>query len=181
MTYLIFDTETTGLLLHPSAKLELQPQIIEWGGMLVNEKGEELAHLDILINPGRALPSEIIKITGITDEDLALKPPFAVASPAIRDMFQRADALIAHNLPFDTGMMRNELARCDILEEWPWPPVNICTVQEHAEEWGYRPKMTELYQHYMGKPLAQTHRALDDVRALKEICIAAGILQRRKK
>jgi len=37
--------------------------------------------------------------------------------------------------------------------------------------------LTELFQHYTGRPLAQSHRAIDDVRALKEICVAAGVLR----
>ena len=177
MTYLIFDTETTGLVLHPLAKDELQPRIIEWGGMLVDEKGDELDELDVLINPGIPLPEKITKITGLADADLEHEPPFAALAPLLFNMFSRADAMIAHNLPFDTGMMTLDLRRAGLLEGWPWPKIKICTVQEHAEEWGRRPKLTELYEHYLGKKLEQSHRALDDVRALKEICLKAGVLK----
>jgi len=52
----------------------------------------------------------------------------------------------------------------------------LCTVQEHAEEWGFRPKLTQLYEHYTGEALQQTHRALDDVRGLVVVCKAAGVL-----
>lgn len=177
MIHLIFDTETTGLILHPRAKDELQPRIIEWGGLLVDESGNELEELDVLINPGCPLPARITQITGITDADLEGKPTFAAYRAMLHGMFKRADVLIAHNLPFDVGMMTLDLRRINALENWPWPKVKICTVQEHAEEWGRRPKMTELYEHYTGHPLAQTHRALDDVRALKEICMAAKVLR----
>lgn len=177
MTFLIFDTETTGLILHPRAKDELQPHIIEWGGLLVDERGSELDELNVLINPGVKLDAKITKITGITDDDLDGLPIFAAFVPQIRAMFERADAMVAHNLPFDYGMMKLELARLGALEAWPWPRRMICTVQEHTEEWGRRPKLTELYEHYTGRPLAQSHRALDDVRALKEVCMAAGVLK----
>jgi DNA polymerase-3 subunit epsilon len=177
MIALIFDTETTGLIPHPSAKKELRPRIIEWGGIIVDANGKEINEFNVLINPGIPLPPEITKITGITEDDLKGQPSFAEAAPLIAKLFAQADTLIAHNLPFDSTMMRNELERCGLLEGWPWPARNICTVQEHAEEWGYRPKLIELYAHYMGKPLAQTHRAIDDVRALKEICIAAKVIK----
>jgi DNA polymerase III subunit epsilon len=177
MKHLIFDTETTGLILHPAAKDELQPHIIEWGGLLVDERGNELEELDLLINPGQAVSAEITKITGITNEDLVGQLPFSAAALIIKALFIAADVLIAHNLPFDAGMMKLDLKRVGMFEDWPWPRINICTVQEHAEEWGKRPKLTELYEHYTGRPLAQTHRALDDVRALKEVCIAAGVLR----
>lgn len=177
MTYLLFDTETTGLVLHPTAKDELQPAIIEWGGLLVDCAGNELRELNVLIDPRRPLPERITKITGIKPEDLVGQPTFPAVAAQIREMFAAADALVAHNLPFDRNMMTLELRRADMEDSWPWPQIQICTVQEHVEEWGRRPKLTELYEHYMKRPLAQTHRAIDDVRALKEVCIAAGVLQ----
>ena len=177
MIHLIFDNETTGLVLHPAAKDCNQPRIIEWGGLLVNEKGEELGELDLLINPGIPLSPQIVKITGITDDDLRDAPLFAECITQIHKMFAAAEVLIAHNLPFDHRMMELDLARSGASEGWPWPRLNICTVQEHAEEFGHRPKLTELYEHYTGHPLAQSHRALDDVRALKTVCMAAGVLK----
>ena len=177
MISLIFDTETTGLILHPAAKDELQPRIIEWGGLLVESDGTEVGELNILIHPGCRLPPEITKITGITEDDLRGQPKFSEVVPLLRDMFAKAGAMIAHNLPFDRGMMELDLRRAGQLAQWPWPKIGICTVQEHAEEWGRRPKLTELYEYYMGRPLAQTHRAIDDVRALKEVCLRAGVLR----
>lgn len=177
MTHLIFDTETTGLVLHPRAKDGQQPRIIEWGGLLVDKEGKELGELNVLINPGMPLPAVITKITGITDNDLVGQPSFPEVAPRIREMFEKADMLVAHNLPFDKSMMELDLRRAGLLEGWPWPKHLMCTVQEHVEAWGHRPKLIELYEFYFGKPLAQTHRAIDDVRALKEVCVAAGVLR----
>lgn len=177
MTYLIFDTETTGLILHRQAKDELQPRIIEWGGLLVGPGGEELEEFNTLIDPRVPIPEKITKITGITAEDVAGQPTFSMVIPALSALFSRADVLVAHNLPFDRRMMELELHRAGTLDKWPWPKHMLCTVQEHAEEWGHRPKLVELYEFYMGQKLAQSHRAIDDVRALKEICMKAGILR----
>ena len=168
MSALIFDTETTGIPLHPAAKDSVQPRIIEWGGVLIDDQGEVQYELHLLINPGVRLPDEITKITGISDSDLIDQFSFAQVAGQLRHVFASADTLVAHNLPFDRKMMELELARNDI-QDWPWPRNNICTVQEHAEEWGYRPTLKKLYQWYFDKPLDQTHRALDDVYALAEI------------
>jgi DNA polymerase III epsilon subunit-like protein len=176
MITLIFDTETTGLVKHPLAKDSIQPQIIEWAGILVDENAEVIQELELLINPGCPLPQEITKITGLTDEDLADKPSFKEVARLIQNMFEMADALLAHNLPFDSNMMKLELRRLGLLESWPWPRLNICTVQEHAEEWGYRPKLKELYEWYTGQPLDQKHRALDDVRTLAIVAKQSGVL-----
>lgn len=177
MTHLIFDTETTGLVLHPRAKDELQPRIIEWGGLLVNERGEELEELNLLINPRMPIPEAIVKITGITDDDLRDAPAFREVAEQIHWFFANAEVLIAHNLPFDRSMMELEITRNGLEDNWMWPRIMLCTVQEHAEEWGHRPKLTELYEHYTGTKLAQSHRAIDDVRALKEVCLRAGVLR----
>lgn len=174
MTALVIDTETTGLTKHPNAKDEMQPQVIEFGAALVKD-GLIMEEVDLLVNPGVPLPPVITKITGLTDEDLTDQPPFRNIIDTIRPLFEKADTLIAHNLPFDKTLVRMELERAGI-EDWPWPEYEVCTVQEHAEQWGYRPKLTQLYEYYMGKPLEQTHRALDDVKALREVAIAAGVV-----
>jgi DNA polymerase-3 subunit epsilon len=166
---LVFDTETTGLTLHPNAPLSKQPQMIEFGGILLSKKdGSIIEEYNVLINPGVPLPPEIVKITGITDADLVGAPSFKEAMPQIFRMFEKCSIIMAHNLPFDQAIVQGELARLNAIN-WPWPDDGLCTVGLYREVWGYNPKMTELYAHIMGKPLHQTHRALDDVRALVEI------------
>lgn len=171
---LVFDTETTGLPLHPHSKDEVQPRIIEWGGVLATPEGEVVEELVVLVNPQQKLEAKITQITGLTDEDLADQPLFAERAPEIRPMFERASMMVAHNLPFDWTLMELEAARNGL--DWPQPS-GLCTVQEHAEEWGRRPRLLELYEWYFGEPLEQTHRALDDVKALLRICVAAGVLR----
>jgi DNA polymerase III epsilon subunit-like protein len=173
--YLIFDTETTGLTKHPHAKDEVQPRIIEWAGILVDARGVIKSELELLINPGMPIPQRITEITGIKDEDVKDAPRFIEAAEELRPVFAKANTIIAHNLPFDSTMMELEIARNGI-ENWPWPKNKICTVQEHAEEFGRRPKLTELYEKYFDEKLNQTHRALDDVRALLMVCKAAGVI-----
>ncbi len=187
MKSLVFDTETTGVPIHPHAQMSAQPRILEWGGALVDEEGNILKELNLLINPV-VIPSnlpprsnlidkaKILKITGIDTDDLADYDTFPEVADQIRPFFEEADQLIAHNLPFDKGMMELDLKRAEIVD-WPWPETQICTVQEHVEEFGRFLKLTELYEHYTGTPLAQTHRALDDVHALIEVCKGAGVLR----
>lgn len=175
MFYLTFDTETTGLYKHPHAKMAVQPKIIEFGGALLDQDGNIVDELQLLINPGEPLEAIITKITGLTDEDLVDEPPFTEVYPLIRDFFARADAVIAHNLPFDYTLVNLELQRHE-LTDFRWPKIRICTVQENVPVWGRRPKLTELYARHIEQPLAQTHRAIDDVRALVEVIKKQGVL-----
>ena len=176
MKAIIFDTETTGLLLPSAAPLEKQPKIIEIGALLVD--GETiLAELSQLIDPGEDISAEITKITGITDADLVGMPTFKDALPVLWPFFEGADALIAHNASFDAGMLRNELKRVG-REDFPWPPKTICTVQEFVHVFGYRPNLKKLYERYTGNALQQTHRAIEDCRALHEALIAADFFSK---
>jgi DNA polymerase III subunit epsilon len=165
---LVFDTETTGLPLHPNAPLIKQPKIIEFGGILLLN-GEEVEEISFLVDPQESLSEEIIKITGITDDDLRGQLPFSARVEELKKLFERCAGCAAHNLPFDKTMMVNDLRRCGQETNFPWPGREMCTVGIYKEQWGRNPKLTELYANIMGKPLAQTHRALGDVRALVEI------------
>lgn len=164
----VFDTETTGLTLHPDAPLVKQPRMIEFGAVVLDRRGEVVEEASVLINPREPLTAEIVKITGITDADLADAPVFADALPQIRRIFEGAEMVMAHNLPFDRAILKGELARADVFD-FPWPRREICTVGLYKEQWGRNPRLQELYAAIMGHPLAQTHRALDDVKALVEI------------
>lgn len=164
MKAIVFDTETTGLLLPSSAPVEKQPKIIELGAIAVSESGI-LGELSQLLSPGQEITAEITKITGITNEDLVGKPTFAEYLPQLKEFFSGADMLICHNAPFDTGMLKNDLIRA-ACEDFPWPNTIICTAQEYTPVIGKRPSLKVLYKHIIGEELAQTHRALDDVMAV---------------
>jgi DNA polymerase III epsilon subunit-like protein len=172
---LVFDTETTGLALHPDADYRKQPRMIEFGGVLLDPRtGAVDTELSLLVNPDEGLTPEITKITGLTDADLVGASPFEAVLPQLAMMFNAATAVVAHNLPFDRAMIRNDLARVDCFD-FPWPEQEYCTVGLHKDQWGRNPKLIELYAATMGKPLAQTHRALDDVAALVEIIVALDL------
>lgn len=167
MKVIIFDTETTGLLLPSAAPLDKQPRIIELGAVRVSEHAV-LGELSQLLNPEIEISAEITKITGITNEDLVGKPTFREFLPQLVDFFVGADMLICHNAPFDSGMLRNELKRAGI-EDFPWPKEIVCTAQEYTATMGKRPTLKALYEKVIGVPLAQTHRALDDAMAVYEV------------
>lgn len=164
-----FDVETSGLTLHPDAPLSKQPRMIEFGGVIFSlETGAIEEEISILVNPGIEISQEITGITGITNEDVADAPRFAAIEPQLRRAFGSCIGVVAHNLPFDKAIMKHELMRLNILD-FPWPQNEMCTVGLHAEEWGRNPRLVELYEATFGRKLAQTHRALDDVKAMVEI------------
>lgn len=169
MIVAIFDTETTGLLQHSLVPLHNQPHIIELG-LILWDPDDDRSEVEAswLFNPEVQLEPKITKITGLTNEDLVGKPTFAECANKIASMFAQADVGVAHNVEFDVGMMNNDLTRC-AFPKFPWPDLMRCTVREYEPLFGYRPTLSRLYFHVFGHALAQTHRALDDCRALLKI------------
>ena len=180
--WLVMDTETTGLLRPSSVRLADQPKIIELALIELRHQGDEpdapmvvTNEASWLINPGEPLSPEIVRITGLTDDALRGAPPFAAVMPELLPWFLGAHGLIAHNAPFDLGMLVNELRRLGKEHAWPYPPEQLCTVAHYLPAFGRRAKLTEVYQRVLGKPLPQKHRALDDARALVEIVLKDGL------
>lgn len=167
MTALIVDFETTGLPRPKSARLIHQPKAIEFGAVLAQD-GEVIEELSLLINPQEKLDPIITKITGVTDADLRGQPTFIEALPQIRALAERADSICSHNYTFDGAILRYELERNNITD-FPWPKREVCTLELFSPEWGYNVSLKKLYEDKIGVPLKQTHRALDDVKAMIEI------------
>jgi len=163
---IFLDFETTGLLLPSSSDLELQPRIIEIGAIKVDNDMQVVGELSELIDPQQLISEEITRITGIKPKELEGKRKIEEAVPEWAEFFVGATTLVAHNLAFDRDVLYFELLRTGWERRFPFPPKQLCTVDSTMHIKGRRMKLTELYQHTQGEPLAQTHRALDDVRAL---------------
>lgn len=97
LTFVALDCETTGL--DPS-----RDTVIEFGATKFTLSAD-LADFAQLVNPGRALPSIVKKITGITDAELAAEPHFDEVRASIEEFVGDA-VLVGHNLAFDLDMLR---------------------------------------------------------------------------
>jgi DNA polymerase III epsilon subunit-like protein len=174
MLFAVYDTETSGLPYHKDAPLSSQPRIIEFAGIITD--GKEILHeLEFICNPGIAIEQVITDITGLKNEDLADKPPFSEFSTELCDFFRRGDASIAHNAAFDRSMLEFDLKRIGKgLDYIYFPPLVICTVEQHFHQFGKRMRLIELYERFCG-PYVQTHRAMGDVKLLHEMCKKTGV------
>lgn len=166
----IIDLETTGLLKHPQAKAETQPRCIEFGAVVINAAGQELETMSQLINPKQKIESVITKITGLTNEDLAGQPMFEEVVDDIMSLLNKCDAVIAHNLPFDKGVLSWEFGLLGL--DFEWPAIEYCTVQEDMCVYGYRIKLQNLFKDTTDRAWKQKHRALDDCIALAETVVS---------
>ena len=133
---LVFDVETTGLLPKVSkvpkgpsdptvptepteigattgSEIDLNPYIIQFSFILYNlqTRSIERKH-DFYINPPIDIPDKITEITGITKETCLKKGvPIMLALDCFYDCYSMCGAAIAHNMAFDSAMVRIELDR----------------------------------------------------------------------
>lgn len=163
MEFTIFDTETTGLLQPDNSDLSMQPKIIEFYGVRLNEEFEILSEVNHLIYPGEDVSAEITRITGIRNSDLKGKPTFEDVSEEIAGIFKDVDLVVAHNVAFDNGMLKNEFARLNL--EYAMCENNLCTVEATMPMAGFRLSLKNLHWRLFQQEF-KAHRAKDDVFAL---------------
>jgi DNA polymerase-3 subunit epsilon len=95
------DLETTGA--DPT-----RDRITEIG--IVTVDGDSVSRWSTLVNPERAIPPFIQRLTGIRDDMVAAAPPFdQVAAELARRREGRL--FVAHNARFDYGFVRHEYRR----------------------------------------------------------------------
>ena len=158
---LILDTETTGL---DSSR----DRIIELALILVDVdqatglplQGQEV--FDELEDPGRPIPAEATRVTGITDAMVAGK---RLDEARIAELMKGVDLVIAHNARFDRGFVE---ARLSAFAQLPW----ACSVAEiDWQAQGRGSAKLEFLAHELGF-FYDAHRAEMDCHALLAVLAA---------
>ncbi|MHA6265199.1 3'-5' exonuclease [Arenibacterium sp. CAU 1754] len=112
LCFVPFDTETTGLSVEKDSIVQLGAVRVLNVRMI---KGE---FINSFVNPGRPIPSASTAIHGVSDADVAEAPDIATVGRAFHH-FARDAVLVAHNAPFDIGLLRK--FEPEIGVEWNHP------------------------------------------------------------
>jgi DNA polymerase III subunit epsilon len=94
--FVVVDVETTGWSPEEAGITEI--------GAVRMSGGQIRAEFSTLVNPGRAIPPDIVDLTGITDEMITAAPRPAAAVASFLNFAQGA-VLTAHNAPFDVSFL----------------------------------------------------------------------------
>jgi DNA polymerase III epsilon subunit family exonuclease len=159
--FVVFDLETTGL----SAT---RNRICEIGAVRVS--GLELVDsFQSLVNPGRALPEQVARLTGLRDPDLR-RAPSARSVLRLFLRFAADDLLVAHNARFDQRFLEAQLISVHgrRLSE---PPLCTAALARRLLEGRIRRVGLASLAHFFGVPTAPCHRALPDAEATAQVLV----------
>ncbi|MEN9493519.1 MAG: hypothetical protein RJA63_3968 [Pseudomonadota bacterium] len=160
--FVVADLETTGLRAD-------EHDILEFAALQVGADGVIQSEFSMLVNVGRPLPPEIVRLTGITDEDVAREGrPIAEAMDAFL-AFVGPQPVFFHNAPFDQGFLKRTGAAAKKKFSNPVHDTLPLARKAWSELGGYN--LRGLAAH-VGAP-APTHRALSDTRATLAVLLAA--------
>ena len=197
--YLFFDTETTGLFvdekqsfgLHPSffksnmrVQLMRQPHMVQLSWIATDKNCNIISQNDYIIQPrGFAIPQKASNLHGITTEIAKEKgfPIKEVIEKFIKDV-NAANTIVGHNIGFDKRVIRTELLRLELMNEYvgmdPYSiddKESICTMIESVPfceipSGNYyhpykQPKLQELHKKLFGYEFEDAHNSMSDVKA----------------
>jgi len=161
MRVLAIDTETTGLSPDDDRLIELGLVLHDDGVGALD--GHDLGQASVVVNPGRPLPAEVARLTGLSSAQLQAGVDEGAALELLAFWMARCDVVIAWNAPFDRAMIAAAAARTTTtLPARPWRCA-MDTARHAHPEWP-RHRLSDAVA-ALGLDVSPTHRALDDARA----------------
>ena len=181
MTYLFFDTETTGLPRNYSAPTtDLDnwgaARLVQLGYILEDDKQGVISKGNLIVRPeGFVIPEAASNVHGITTEVATEKGlPAKKVVYAFLGQARIADVLVGHNVDYDTHVVGAELVRHwgkDYIEGMPVvdtmkSSVDFCKIPSAR---GYKwPKLIELHNKLFGCDFEDAHDAMADISATRK-------------
>ena len=154
----IFDLEATGLNIS-------KERIVEIAILKINPDGSE-ERFKSLINPEMLISDEVIKIHGISNEDVKDAPTFKDLSNKVIEFIGDADLAGYNSNKFDIPLLAEELIRVGC--NFDLSDRHFVDVQNIFHKMEQR-TLSAAYQFYCNKELIDAHDAMNDTNATWEV------------
>ncbi len=153
MEFAVVDIETTGGIAKRNRIIEIS--------IFVFDGNKILDRYTTFVNPEKTIPTNIIGLTGITNEMVACAPPFRDVAQIVYDL-TKDRIFVAHNVGFDYSFLRSEFK---VLGK-KFFRTKLCTVRLSREIFpGFRSYSLGNLCHYLKIEIINRHRAEGDARA----------------
>ena len=177
-TFLFLDTETTGFKKSGNLIQQGQARVCQVAMILADDTGKTLAEYQSMIKPDNWDTNGHTKnYYGLSYDDCQKYGIHQLyAMQMYKNMCETVTQVVAHNSPFDKGMMEIEEAYCNMGKtDKPW----FCTMKTntHISPNGKWPKLDFTLKHLTGKDLLDAHDAMADTRACRDIFFAMRGIQ----
>ncbi|MBV9749327.1 MAG: GIY-YIG nuclease family protein [Acetobacteraceae bacterium] len=165
---------------HASLTLERVPFVVvdleTTGGSAVFDRVMEVAAIRVqggviqdrvehLVEPGKAIPPFVSRMTGISAGLLRGKPSFETLLPELGRLFEGA-VLVAHNASFDANFLSHAFSRAGIA----WDGERLCTLRLARRLIpGLHSYRLDSLCAFLGYPFVQRHRAGPDAEATLQL------------
>lgn len=170
LSYVVFDTETTGLLPHKDDVVQLGAMRVLRGRIVEGEI------IDTLVDPKRPIPKASTAVHGISDNMVVGAPDFDTVTRRFH-AFCTGSVIVAHNAPFDMAFLHRQSKQSDLTFDHPI----LDTVLVSAVLFGADAKHTlDAICERLGITIPEKlrHTALGDARATAEVlCAMIPMLQ----
>ena len=176
MSYLFFDTETTGLPLRwnaPITDVANWPRLVQLAWIVYDTEKHITSKRNAIIRPeGYTIPVEAARIHGITTQ-VALEKGESLQEvlEEFSAEIDKAQVLVGHNISFDECIIGAEFERLRMMTSLFLKP-KYCTMKSSVDycklpgKKGFKaPKLSELHRILFGTGFEDAHNALADVEA----------------
>lgn len=174
LTFVVFDTETTGL------RPESGDRVISLAGVRVHGGQVKRAEIfDALIQPGRTIPSESVTFHGITDAMVVAAPAIDLVLPAFLQ-FAREAVLVGHEASFDLRFLEPEARRLGLPSLTATRPVLDTRLLSRSLHGPGESHTLEAVALRLGVPVTGRHSALGDALTTAETLVRLlALIQKR--
>jgi DNA polymerase-3 subunit epsilon len=174
LTFVVFDTETTGL------RPESGDRVISLAGVRVRggqvKRGEIF---DAMVHPGRAIPSASVMFHGITDAMVAAAPAIDLVLPAFLQ-FAREAVLVGHEVSFDLRFLEPEARRLGLPSLTATRPILDTRLLSRSFHGPGESHTLEAVAMRLGVPVTGRHSALGDALTTAEVLVRLlALIQKR--
>lgn len=161
--FCVLDTETTGLKDAEICQIAI-----------IDHTGEVL--FNTLVKPVKPIPSDAVRVHGITNEQVQNAPSWAEVAPKVVDILRGKD-LVIYNAGYDVPTMHSASKAVGIKLEESWTSVH-CAMLTFAKFYGdwddyhesYRWKKLDFAAHHLGVKVENAHDALGDCLMTLAVC-----------